>query len=107
MGEVSLVYCTAATREEAVTMARTVVEERLAACVNLWDGVTSIYRWQGAVQQEQEAVLILKTSRELVARLTARIRELHRYECPAILAWTPTAGNAEYLDWIRSEVSSG
>jgi periplasmic divalent cation tolerance protein len=99
----SLCYVTAGSRAEALAIARTVVEERLAASANVLDGVTSIYWWQGALEQASEAVLILKTRTELVERLTARIRELHSYECPCVVALSVFAGNPQYLDWIAAE----
>ncbi len=70
---------------------------------NVLDGATSIYWWQGALEQAGEAVLILKTRTELVERLTARILELHSYECPCVVALPIAAGNPQYLDWIAAE----
>ena len=99
----SLCYVTAGSRAEALTIARTVVEERLAASANVLDGATSFYLWQGALEQAGEAVLILKTRTELVERLTARILELHSYECPCVVALPIVAGNPQYLDWIAAE----
>jgi periplasmic divalent cation tolerance protein len=102
---VSFCYVTARSREEALTIGRTVVQERLAACANMLDGMTSIYWWRGALEQATEAVLILKTRAELVERLTARIRELHSYECPCVVALPIAAGNPDYLDWIARETT--
>jgi periplasmic divalent cation tolerance protein len=96
-------YVTAGSRAEALTIGRMVVEERLAASANVLDGVTSIYWWQGALEQAGEAVLILKTRTALVERLTARIRELHSYECPCVVVLPIVAGNPEYLDWLAGE----
>ena len=96
-------YITAGSRVEALAIARTVVEERLAASANVLDGATSIYWWQGALEQAGEAVLILKTRTELVERLSARIQELHIYECPCVVALPIVAGNPQYLDWIAAE----
>ena len=98
-------YVTAGSRDEALTIGRTVVEERLAACANVLDGMTSLYWWQGALEQAGEAVLILKTRAELVGRLTARIKELHSYECPCVVALPIAAGNPDYLRWIAGETS--
>jgi periplasmic divalent cation tolerance protein len=99
----SLCYVTAGSRAEALAIGRTVVEERLAASANILDGVTSIYWWRGALEQAGEAVLILKTRTALVERLSARIRELHSYECPCVVALAIIAGNPQYLDWIARE----
>ena len=96
-------YITAGSRVEALAIARTVVEERLAASANVLDGATSIYWWRGALEQASEAVLILKTRTELVERLSARILELHSYECPCVVALPIVAGNPQYLDWIAAE----
>jgi periplasmic divalent cation tolerance protein len=96
-------YVTAGSREEALAIGRAVVEERLAACANVLDGMTSIYWWRGALEQAGEAALILKTRAELVERLTAWIKELHSYECPCVIALPIVAGNPAYLDWIARE----
>jgi periplasmic divalent cation tolerance protein len=99
----SFCYFTTGSREEALAIGRAVVGERLAACANVLDGMTSIYWWQGALEQAGEAVLILKTRAELVERLTARIRELHSYDCPCVVALPIDAGHPGYLDWIARE----
>jgi periplasmic divalent cation tolerance protein len=96
-------YVTAGSRHEALSIGRTVVEERLAACANVLEIMASIYWWQGALEQADEAVLILKTRAELVERLTARIMELHSYECPCVVALPIAAGNPQYLDWVAGE----
>ncbi|MCA9053040.1 MAG: divalent-cation tolerance protein CutA [Planctomycetaceae bacterium] len=103
MSDIAIIYSTAATREDAVTLGRTLVEERIVACANVVDGATSIYWWEGAVQQEGEAVLLLKTRSELVDRAMRRIRALHRYECPALVAWNPAAVSADYRAWILNQ----
>lgn len=97
------VYVTAATRDEGMMIARALVEERLAACANLFDGVTSVYRWEGGVQEEREVTLIAKTTADRCDVLVSRIRALHSYETPCIVAWPITAGHAGFLDWIRAE----
>ena len=102
---VSFCYVAAVSRDEALAIGRAVVEERLAACANVLDGMTSLYWWQGALEQAGEAVLILKTRSELVERLTARVRELHSYECPCVVALPIAAGNPAYLDWIIRETA--
>jgi periplasmic divalent cation tolerance protein len=100
-----LCYVTASSRGEALMIGRTVVEERLAACANVLDGMSSIYWWQGSLEQASEAVLILKTRTELLERLIARIRALHSYECPCVIALPIAAGNPEYLAWIARETA--
>jgi periplasmic divalent cation tolerance protein len=102
---VSFCYVTAGSRDEALSIGRTVVQERLAACANVVDGMTSIYWWQGALEQAVEAMLILKTRAELVERLIERIRQLHSYDCPCVVALPVAAGNPDYLDWIARETA--
>jgi len=102
---VSFCYVTAGSREEALAIGRTVVEERLAACANVLDGMSSIYWWQGALEEASEAVLILKTRAELLERLVARVRELHSYDCPCVVALPIDAGNPAYLEWIARETA--
>ncbi len=100
---VHFVYITAASRDEALTIARTVVEERLAACANILAPITSVFWWDGGAQEEEEVGVILKTRGALIDRLTERIKALHSYECPCVVAWPITAGNPAFLDWILSE----
>lgn len=100
-----LVYVVAASPDEARTIGRTLVEERLAAGVNLIDGIGSFYWWQGAVQQGSEAVVIAKTRADLLDRLTARVRDLHSYVCPCIVALPIVGGHQAYLDWIAAETA--
>jgi len=96
-------YVTCANRGEALHIARTCVEERLAACANLIGPVRSVFRWDGEVRQAEETVLILKTGEERVDALTARIRALHSYECPCIVCWPLTGGAPDFLEWVRHE----
>ena len=99
----TMIYITASSPTEALTIGRTVVGERLAACANVLPGVTSVYWWQGEVQEEAEASLILKTRSDLVERLTARVKDLHSYGCPCIVALPIAAGNPDFLRWIAEE----
>jgi len=99
-------YVTAPSREQALAIGRTVVEERLAACANVIDGGASVYWWQGMLEEASEAVLILKTRVELIERLTARIEDLHPYECPCVVALPIAAGNRGYIDWIAAETAA-
>lgn len=95
-----LIYVTTAHRNEAENIAETVVTKHLAACANLFDGVISIFQWDGQLHREKEAVLILKTTEEKVEALTAKIRELHSYECPCILILPIEGGNPAFLEWV-------
>ncbi|TWA65780.1 periplasmic divalent cation tolerance protein [Azospirillum brasilense] len=94
-------YITAGSRDEARRIGRALVEERLAACANIFDGMTSIYRWQDAIEEAEETVLIAKTRAELFDRLAARVRELHGYEVPCVVELRVGRGNPAYLDWLR------
>ncbi|MGE3317568.1 MAG: divalent-cation tolerance protein CutA [Planctomycetaceae bacterium] len=95
------VYITASSREEALAIGRTLVEERLAACINVLDGMTSLYWWEGKIEQGNEAVLIAKTRDENVEPLTERVKSLHSYSVPCVIAWPIKHGNDPYIDWIE------
>lgn len=84
-------------------LARVLVQERLAACGSVVPAVTSVYRWQGAIEEEEEALVVLKTAADRVEALTRRTRELHPYEVPEILALPVSDGNPGYLDWVIEE----
>lgn len=103
MSDARFVYVTVATRDEALNIGRTVVEERLAACANVIDGMASVYWWQGKVETTTEAVLILKSRAPLIERLTARVKALHSYSVPCVAALPIEAGNPDYLRWIETE----
>jgi periplasmic divalent cation tolerance protein len=101
-----VVLTTAPSTPVAVELARALVGERLAACANIVPGVTSIFRWQGAVQRESEVLLLLKTTAGAEERMRARLVELHPYDVPEVLALGPVGGHAPYADWVRDEVGS-
>lgn len=101
--DTAVVYMTARDREEALRIARTLVEERLVACVNVLAGVTSVYWWEDAVQENREVALIAKTKESLVGAVARRVKELHSYECPCVVSWSIDAGSDVYLDWIARE----
>jgi periplasmic divalent cation tolerance protein len=105
MAEFNLIYMTAASDDEAMRIGRTLVEERLAACANVIPGMRSLYWWDGRVQDDKEAVLIVKTRAELVAALTERVKALHSYAVPCVVALPIEAGNPAYLDWLRNETA--
>jgi periplasmic divalent cation tolerance protein len=98
-----VVLVTAPTAERAAELARALVEERLAACGNVVPGIRSIYRWEGKVQDEAEALLVLKTTRARFDALRARVLALHPYEVPEVIALAVDAGSAPYLAWIAAE----
>jgi len=100
-----LIYMTASNDAEARTIARILVQERLAACVNILAGMRSVYRWEGEIQEESEIVLIAKTRRDRVPALTDRVTEIHSYDCPCVVAIPIDGGNSDFLDWIDAETS--
>ncbi len=101
----ALIYVTTSSDEEARRIGAAVVAERLAACANLLPAITSLFWWEGRVQEDREVAIILKTRADLVARLTDRVRELHSYECPCVVALPIAGGNQAFLDWIVAETS--
>lgn len=100
MSEALLVYVTVETRDDALVLGRACVDARLAACANVIDGMHSVYRWQGAVEEADEAVLLLKTQTSCLDALTEMIRERHAYDCPCVAAVPIVGGNPAYLAWI-------
>ncbi len=97
------VYITTGTADEARAIGRALVESRLAACVNILEGMCSLYWWEGKVAEGRETVLIAKTRRGLVEKLTARVKEMHSASCPCVVALPILAGNPEFLRWIETE----
>lgn len=98
------IYMTAGSPEEAGRIGRALVAERLAACINVIPGMTAIYWWNETLQEDRETVLIAKTTAPLVDRLTARVAELHSYDCPCVVALPIVGGHAPFLGWIGSQV---
>ncbi|MGH7459869.1 MAG: divalent-cation tolerance protein CutA [Pseudomonas sp.] len=101
-----IVFCTVPDAAIARTIAGTVVEEGLAACGNIVPGMTSIYRWQGNVEEAAEALIIFKTTLGAWPRLEERIIELHPYEVPELLLVRIEAGHAPYLNWVEESTQS-
>jgi len=107
MSDIVSVYATFADAEEAERVARALVEERLAACVNILGGCRSIYRWQGAVEEADEVAALFKTRAEVAPRLVARLGELHSHDVPAAMVWPIADALPAYAEWVREEVSPG
>lgn len=99
------IYVTAKDAAEAKSIARAVVEERLAACANLLGPVQSIYWWEGKLCEDDEVALVLKTSNARKTELIARVRELHSYETPCIVCLPIADGNPDFLKWVAAETS--
>ncbi len=104
MGEFIVVLVTVGASEEADRLAHALVEEQLAACVNRLKGVQSVYRWLGQVEESGEDLLIIKTKADLFERLKVRIRELHSYSVPEIIALPIIDGSEDYLEWLEEQV---
>ena len=98
-----LALSTVGDAEQAARIGRALVEERLIACANLVPGLTSIYRWQGAVQTDAEVLLLMKTRRALVPRLKERLPQLHPYQVPELVVTEVTDGLEPYCRWVRDE----
>lgn len=101
------VYMTAGSLEEARRIGEVLVTEKLAACVNILDGMQSLYIWEGVLQKEHEVVMIAKTSEARVPEMVTRVKALHSYECPCIATFAIDGGNADFLHWIRAAVQPG
>jgi periplasmic divalent cation tolerance protein len=99
-----IVLTTAASGDEARTLARTLVEERLAACATIIPTVESIYRWEGKVETARETLLLIKTAVGQVDALESRLRALHSYQTPEILVLPVESGSDDYLAWMRDSL---
>lgn len=99
------VYITAGSAEEARAIARALVEERLAACVNIIDGMTSIYSWENRIEEGNETIMIVKTRQELFNELAARVKAMHSYSVPCIVEIPLGRIDAGYLAWLTAETA--
>lgn len=99
--EAIVVYITAPNEDEAVKIARILVEERLAGCINIIKGIRSIYSWHGKIEDDAEVLMIVKTQRYLFEPLKSRVKELHSYTVPEIIALPIIEGSGEYLNWLK------
>lgn len=107
MSDVVIVLTTVPVGEAGDVLARTLIEERLAACVNILAPMTSIYRWEGAVTADLERQLVIKTTTARLPALRARLVELHAYSLPEVLVLAVDDGSAAYLEWVRGETEPG
>lgn len=98
-----VVLCACPDASSASKLSNAIVEKRLAACVNRLDGLTSTYRWQGEVKNDQESLLIIKTRRDRLEALSEFIQANHAYDVPEVIALTIDGGSKDYLDWISSQ----
>ena len=101
------VYTTYPSVVEAEKAGRALIERTLAACVNILPGMVSLYRWQGAIERGEEAVMIIKTRASLAEAVQATVKELHSYDTPAILVLPIEGGEVGYLGWLMAETDAG
>ena len=99
---IKLLYATFGSKEEAVSVAHKLLEEKLVACANVLDGSTSIYRWQGEVKQQPEVILFAKTTQEKAQKAAKRIKELHSYDLPCVLILPVESGLPEFMQWVEN-----
>ena len=99
-----LVHCTVGAREKAQEIGKLLVEERLAACVSIVPGIFSIFRWKEDVETDEEVLMLLKTTAHRFADLAKRLRDLHPYDTPEIIATEIVEGDRRYLDWVGDSV---
>ncbi len=105
MSDVLVVLVTGPDHATLLALGRQLVGERLAACVNVIEGVASVYRWEGAIEEADEALAIIKTAADRVGELESRVRELHPYDVPEFVALPLRSGSEAYLDWVVRAVS--
>ncbi len=102
----SLIYITVENIEEARSIGRALLEARLAACINIVNEMTSMFWWEGAVQEATEAIVIAKTRSSLVDALIAKVRSIHSYSCPCVIALPIANANPDFIQWIERETTS-
>ena len=100
-----IIYCTVPNEFNANLIASALVEEKLAACVNILPALTSVYKWEGIVQTDNELLLTIKTREELFSKVEEKIKSLHEYTLPEIIAVPIINGSNDYMDWIRKETT--
>jgi periplasmic divalent cation tolerance protein len=103
---IKMVYMTAGNLDEASQIAKELVQRRLAACVNIIDGMRSVYEWEGNIQEDQEVVMLAKTHADCLPALEKAVKGMHSYDCPCIVGVDVTGGNNAFLDWVRVQVST-
>jgi periplasmic divalent cation tolerance protein len=97
-----IVLMTASNREEAVKIVRVLLEERLIACGNIVESVSSFFWWKGKIEEEKEVLVFMKSSEKLFKKLSKRVMELHSYDVPEILALPIVDGSSSYLEWLKN-----
>ncbi|OEC86601.1 MULTISPECIES: divalent-cation tolerance protein CutA [Methanobacterium] len=100
----ALVYITTSGEKESKKIGRTIVEERLAGCINIISTIESLYWWKGEIEEDKESILLVKTKVSNIENIIKRVKEIHSYENPAILAIPIIEGSKEYLDYLDGEI---
>jgi periplasmic divalent cation tolerance protein len=103
--KIELVYITAGDKDEAKLIGKALMESRLAACVNIIDHMNSLYYWEGELQDDQEVILIAKTTSDKVHAVTEKVKSIHSYDCPCVLSLPVTNGNDGFTKWIEEQVA--
>ena len=103
--EIYMIYTTTKDGDEAHRIGEYLVQERLAACVNIFDRMNSIYIWEGTLQHDAETVMIAKTVKAKVPAIIETVRQMHSYECPCVLALPVADGNPDFMGWIAGQVA--
>jgi len=101
--DVITIYLTTPNRELALRIAHELIEQQLIACANILGEITSVYHWDGAIHNDPEIGMFLKTRSHLLDAVTRQIQRRHPYKCPCIVAWNTIGGNEAYSDWVRQE----
>ena len=99
------VYMTAGSSEEAKSIGQILVRQNLAACVNLLENMTSIYKWEEKLEESQEVIMIAKTRKSLMPKLIEKVNSIHSYDCPCILELPVQGGNSDFLSWIEIQTA--
>ena len=101
---INLIYMTAGSKDEAKMIGKALVTSGLAACVNIIENMNAMYMWDGKLQDDNETVLIAKTTQARVNELIEKVKTLHSYDCPCIVSLAVSDGNPEFLNWVSNEV---
>ena len=104
MGQIVFAYITTKNRSEAKKIGKILLQEKLAACVNILNHMHSMYWWKGKIEVSNEAVLIAKTTKTLFPKLSKKVKAIHSYDVPCILQIPVTDGNKEYVDWLLENI---
>lgn len=106
MGLLVFAYITTKNKSEAKKIGKVLLQERLAACVNIFDNMSSMYWWEGKIEEANETVLIAKTTKKLSPKLSKKVKSLHSYSVPCILQIPISGGNKEYVEWLMEQIKS-